>query len=303
MDDLVILGATFAPLLAVALWELGLPRRIKEFPAMRRRLGNGGIWLTNILGAAFVFRHPETWRADIGVNLPAWPLEGLLSFVAAFLLLDLVRYALHRAKHAVPLFWRFHAPHHSDPDIDFSTALRQHPVDFFVSSGIMWAVIAAFDVPVAEWATYGLTLFTCEALQHGNVRVPAGLERLFRLAAIVGPNMHQVHHSVQFEQSNSNFGALLSIWDRLFGTFTVLPRSEVDGITFGVAELPRYWSAKPSGMLLTPWRLQRSRNDALPGEFARDPQVQRASFDIVEEIWRHRLNSLTEPSSFGRRHQ
>jgi sterol desaturase/sphingolipid hydroxylase (fatty acid hydroxylase superfamily) len=75
---------------------------------------------------------------------------------------------------------------------------------------------------------------------------------------LVTVDMHRIHHSVLFEQANSNYGAVLSIWDRLFGTYTRLSRPQHESIIFGVRELPRRDCLKPSAMLLTPWRISRS---------------------------------------------
>src|SRR5205807_1483517 len=102
MSLAVIIGS----LLAVALAELLRPRRRREFPALRRRLGNLGIWLVNVVLAAFVFAAPATFRpqfeAAFGLALPAWPIaDAAVGFVVGFLLLDLLQYAIHRCQHAV----------------------------------------------------------------------------------------------------------------------------------------------------------------------------------------------------------
>jgi sterol desaturase/sphingolipid hydroxylase (fatty acid hydroxylase superfamily) len=248
-----ILAVTFGSLLGVALWELARPRRTREFPAVLRRSSNLGIWLGNILLAAAIFRHPETWRAPIGDALPTWSLRGPISFASAFLLLDLMRYAVHRCKHAVPLFWRFHALHHSDPDPDFSTAVRQHPLDFLVGSAGFWLVVIALDIPSAEWSAYGLAVFTIEAIQHGNISLPRWMERWLR-PVFVTTGLHRIHHSVVFAESNANFGAVFSVWDRVFGTLAQPLSAEP---VFGVAELSRADACQPLPMLLTPWRLPR----------------------------------------------
>jgi sterol desaturase/sphingolipid hydroxylase (fatty acid hydroxylase superfamily) len=130
-------------LLAVAFWELCRPRRRREFPALRRRLGNLGVWILNLVLAPFVFAPTDTFRpqlkAVLGIALPSLPIaEGWASFVAAFLLFDLLRYLVHRGKHAVPFLWRFHALHHSDPDVDVTTTVRLHPIEYLLNSGVFW---------------------------------------------------------------------------------------------------------------------------------------------------------------------
>jgi sterol desaturase/sphingolipid hydroxylase (fatty acid hydroxylase superfamily) len=135
----VIVGS----LLAVALCEFCRPRRHREFPALRRRLGNIGIWVLNLVLAAFTFAPPDSFRpqleAALGMALPSWPIDNQwASFVAAFLLLDFLHYATHRCQHAVPFLWRFHALHHSDPDVDVTTSVRHHPIEYLMAAGFYW---------------------------------------------------------------------------------------------------------------------------------------------------------------------
>ena len=129
------MGVIIGSLVLVALAELCRPRRRREFPALRRRLGNLGIWLLNLVLAAFTFAPPDIFRvqlADVfGVRLLTWPIaDALTGFVAGFLLLDFLQYAMHRCQHAVPFLWRLHALHHSDPDVDVTTSVRHHPVEY-----------------------------------------------------------------------------------------------------------------------------------------------------------------------------
>ncbi len=230
---------------------------------MRRRLGNLGIWILNLILAAFVFAPTNTFRpqleAALGIALPSWPIAGgLASFVAGFLLLDLLRYLVHRCKHAVPFLWRIHALHHSDPDLDVTTTVRLHPIEYLLNSGVFWLTAILLGVPATVVLTYGLASFAIEAIQHGNIRLPEGLER-FLQPVLVTVDTHRIHHSVAFAQASCNYSTVFSVWDRLFGTYNRLTRAQHDQIVFGVRELPRRDCLKPSAMLLTPWRLQRAR--------------------------------------------
>ncbi|MBV8507142.1 MAG: sterol desaturase family protein [Alphaproteobacteria bacterium] len=252
----------FGSLLAVALWEFFRPRRQREFPALRRRLGNLGIWLLNVVLASFTFAPIDTFRpqleATLGVALPSWPIANKwLSFVAAFLLLDFLIYAVHRCQHAVPFLWRFHALHHSDPDVDVTTSVRHHPIEYLLAAGFYWLVVLALDIPVVVVITHGLTVFAAAAVTHSNTRLPEWLERLLQ-PVVITLDLHLIHHSISYDEANANFGAVLSVWDRLFGTFTRLPRAQQDRIVFGVRELPRRECLKPSAMLMTPWRIPRA---------------------------------------------
>jgi sterol desaturase/sphingolipid hydroxylase (fatty acid hydroxylase superfamily) len=249
-------------LLAVALWEFCRPRRRREFPALRRRLGNIGIWLLNIVLAAFTFSPPDTFRpqleATFGVALPTWPIANVwVSFVAAFLLLDFMQYVMHRCQHAVPFLWRFHAMHHSDPDVDVTTSVRHHPIEYLIATGFYWLMVLALNVPVIVVLIHGLAVFAAAAVTHGNTRLPEWLERLLQ-PVVITLDLHLVHHSIAYDEANTNFGVVLSIWDRLFGTFVRLPRAQQQRIVFGVRELPRRDCLKLSAMLMSPWRIPRA---------------------------------------------
>jgi sterol desaturase/sphingolipid hydroxylase (fatty acid hydroxylase superfamily) len=254
----VLLGS----LLTVALWEFCRPRRQREFPALQRRLGNIGIWLLNLVLAALTFAPLDTFRpqleAVLGVALPSWPIANKWSsFVAAFLVLDFMNYVVHRCQHAVPFLWRFHALHHSDPDVDVTTSVRHHPIEYLLATGFYWLAVLALDIPVAVVLTHGLAVFAAAAVTHGNARFPQWLERLLQ-PVVITLDLHLIHHSIEYDEANANFGAVLSVWDRLFGTFVRLPRAQQDRIVFGVRELPRRDCLKPSAMLLTPWRIPRA---------------------------------------------
>jgi sterol desaturase/sphingolipid hydroxylase (fatty acid hydroxylase superfamily) len=252
----------FGSLLAVGLWEFCRPRRRREFPALRRRFGNIGIWLLNIVLAAFTFAPPDTFRpqleATFDVALPSWPIVNQWSsFVAVFLLLDFLNYAVHRCQHAVPFLWRFHAMHHSDPDVDVTTSVRHHPIEYLLASGFYWVALLALNIPVAVAIIHASTVFAAASVTHGNTRLPEWLERLLQ-PVVITLDLHLVHHSIAYDEANANFGAVLSIWDRLFGTFLRLPRAQQERLVFGVSELPPRECLKPSAMLMTPWRIPRA---------------------------------------------
>jgi sterol desaturase/sphingolipid hydroxylase (fatty acid hydroxylase superfamily) len=257
-----MLAIVVGSLLLVTLWELSRPRRRREFPALRRRFANIGFWILNLFLAAFLLPSAAFVRPRIealsGLSFPLWPITGAgLSLVTGFLLLDLMRYLVHRCEHAVPLFWRFHALHHSDPDVDVTTAVRHHPIEDVPLSAVYWLAVLVLDIPAVVVMSYGFAVFATAALQHGNIRLPEWLERWLQ-PVLVTVDMHRIHHSVVFDQANSNYGAVFSVWDRLFGTFTRLSRAQHDKIVFGVRELPRRDCLKPSRMILTPWLLARA---------------------------------------------
>jgi sterol desaturase/sphingolipid hydroxylase (fatty acid hydroxylase superfamily) len=254
----VILGSLFL----VAGWEFCRPRRRREFPALRRRLGNIAIWLLNIVLATFTFGPPEDFRLQlqtgIGATFPSWPIANQwASFVAAFLLLDFLNYAVHRGQHAVPFLWRFHALHHSDPDVDVTTSVRHHPIEYLLATGFYWVTVLVLGIPAIIVLSHALAVFAAAVVTHGNISLPEWLERLLR-PVVITLDLHLVHHSIEFSRENWNYGAVLSIWDRLFGTYAQISRAQREQLVFGVRELPPRECLKPSAMLLTPWRLPRA---------------------------------------------
>jgi hypothetical protein len=242
------LALTFGSLLAAAVLEILRPRRRLEFPALRRRLGNLAVWLFDIVVAALVF--PALHRS--------WPLAPVIGFIVGFLLLDLLSYGIHRAQHAVPFLFRLHALHHSDPDVDVTTAVRHHPAEFLTATGCFWLAVLALGIPGIVVLAHSTTTFVLAAATHCNAKLwPARIERLLR-PIIITLELHLVHHSLEAEHFNCNFGAVLSIFDRLFGTYRQLTPAQVERLTFGVGDLPAEHCLGLVDQLATPWRLRRS---------------------------------------------
>jgi sterol desaturase/sphingolipid hydroxylase (fatty acid hydroxylase superfamily) len=147
------------------------------------------------------------------------------------ILASLLAYLTHVILHKVPTLWRFHAIHHDDREIDASTALRHHPGEILLIAAIQTPVVVLLGLdPIAL-----VFLYTCEWLHglfaHANVRLPKRIDVALGYI-LVTPTMHAVHHSADREDADSNFGAMFSGWDRLFGTFRAtakaIPRSDND---------------------------------------------------------------------------
>jgi sterol desaturase/sphingolipid hydroxylase (fatty acid hydroxylase superfamily) len=156
--------------------------------------------------------------------------------------------------HAMPTLWRLHRVHHADLDYDVTTGLRFHPVEIVLSMLIKFATIIVLGAPVVAVVIFEVVLNAMAMFNHGNVSLPLGLDRLLR-ALVVTPDMHRVHHSVEDDEANSNFGFNLSLWDRLFGTYRDQPRAGHTDMTIGIhkyrtaAEVTRL-----DGLLLLPLR-------------------------------------------------
>src|SRR3569833_3025003 len=158
------------------------------------------------------------------------------ALAASVILLDLAIYLQHVMFHAVPLFWRLLRMHHADLDIDVTTGLRFHPLEIVLSMLIKFAVIAVLGAPVIAVVIFEVVLNASSMFNHGNVCLPRSADRWLR-ALIVTPDMHRVHHSIEIEETNSNFGFSLSLWDRLFGTYRAQPAAGHEGMTVGLRSL------------------------------------------------------------------
>ena len=160
--------------------------------------------------------------------LPAW-----LAIPAAVLLLDLTIYGQHVAFHAVPLLWRLHRMHHADLEFDVTTGLRFHPGEILLSMAIKFAAVAVLGAPPLAVLIFEILLNATSLFNHGNVRLPLGLDRILRLI-VVTPDMHRVHHSIDRRETDSNFGFNVPWWDRLFGTYRAQPALGHERMTIGI---------------------------------------------------------------------
>ncbi len=235
------LGVFALMALLMALWEVVVPRRPRRFTRRQRWTANLGIVVLNTLVLRLLFPTAAVGMAAFAaagnwglMNQLAWPfwLEVLLSMV----LLDLVIYLQHVMVHAVPVLWRLHRVHHADPDYDLTTGARFHPIEILLSMIIKIATIAALGPPVVAVVLFEVVLNGMAMFNHANIELPAGVDRRLRWL-FVTPDMHRVHHSIEADETNSNFGFNLSLWDRLMGTYREQPRLGQLGMQIGIASL------------------------------------------------------------------
>ena len=183
------------------------------------------------------------------LGLPAW-----LLILVSLLVVDLLNYLAHVAFHVAPSLWRLHRTHHSDTVVDASTGVRHHPLETILNSTIQLAIFAVLGLPVLVVMGYALIAAVWQFVTHLDVRLPEVVDRPLRLL-VVTPGMHRIHHSSQMAEGNSNFGTLLSIWDRLFGTYRQRPVDEHNDMVLGVTGFAAGQGA--GGPLLEPFRTQR----------------------------------------------
>jgi sterol desaturase/sphingolipid hydroxylase (fatty acid hydroxylase superfamily) len=260
-EPLIRVGFFFGVFALVALWELASPRRVLKLTRGQRWTANLGIVLLNTVIVRLVFPMAAVGMAALGVE-QGW---GLLNHFAvpfwlamplAVVAMDFVIWLQHVMVHAVPVLWRLHRVHHADPDYDLTTGTRFHPLEIVLSMGIKFATIALLGAPVLAVVVFEVLLSACATFNHGNIRLPAALDRVLRWF-IVTPDMHRVHHSVEDDESNSNFGFNLTWWDRLFGTYREQARAGQLGMTIGIRDhTDPHEVARLPGMLALPFRGQ-----------------------------------------------
>ncbi|MCZ6640745.1 MAG: sterol desaturase family protein [Gammaproteobacteria bacterium] len=265
MTETIVTNETFIRLACflsvftvIALWEIGLPRRKRVVSRWVRWPSNLGIVVLNTLLVRILIPTAAVGFALI-VEVQNWGLlnqlaaPGWVTIVLAILILDFSIYLQHIMFHAVPLFWRMHRMHHADLDFDVTTGARFHPVEILLSMGIKLMVVAALGPPVAAVVIFEVLLNATSMFNHGNVRMPLGLDRVLRWL-VVTPDMHRVHHSILPNETNSNFGFNLPWWDRLFGTYRAQPVAGHDEMTIGIEEFSEPRELRLDRMLAQPFR-------------------------------------------------
>ncbi len=227
-------------LVIMALWEVAAPQRRREIPRLLRWTNNLGIVVLDTLLVRLTFPVVAVGMAAIaqanGFGLfNVFAVPGWLAFVLSVLALDLAIYLQHVMFHAVPTLWRLHRMHHADLEYDVTTGLRFHPVEILMSMGIKLAVVAVLGPPAVAVLVFEVLLNATAMFNHGNIRLPAGVDRVLRLF-MVTPDMHRVHHSIIPAETNSNFGFNLTWWDRLLGTYRAEPSLGQQGMTIGIEQ-------------------------------------------------------------------
>jgi sterol desaturase/sphingolipid hydroxylase (fatty acid hydroxylase superfamily) len=207
-----------------ARWSVNLVLTVLDTAAIRLLIP-----VTSVALALFLAE--RGWGLLNNVELPQW-----LSLGLCLIALDLGRYTLHWLLHRVPALWRLHAVHHSDTDYDFTTALRFHPLEALLTVSWSLAVVAVLGPPVEALIVIECAFIACSLFTHANVRLPPGLDALLR-RLIVTPDLHRIHHSASVSESRANFGTILPLWDRLFGTYRASPGLSHETMVIGLADL------------------------------------------------------------------
>ena len=186
-----------------------------------------GVALVNTLVATIAFAGLGVHEWEIGllhwVELPLWA-----QLLVTIVVLDFVaQYAAHWTLHNFKWLWRYHAVHHSDTHIDASTGTRLHPGDFFFREVLVVLTIIVMGLPLVGYFLYRIITPFFSYFTHANIRLPLWLDKPLTYV-FVTPNMHKVHHHVERPWTDCNYGNILSVWDRLFGTYAYADPKDVE---------------------------------------------------------------------------
>lgn len=238
-DDLQIV-LFFSLLLVLAAAERLVPRR--PGPMDRRTRWPANLTLTFVnfaalgvvpvsLVSAALWAQPRGWGLLNQVSLP-------LSVVVAVTLLvrGFISFFTHLLMHKVPLFWRIHRVHHLDTELDVTTTVRFHPLEFLVAIVPGVPIVLAFGLTPWVLMLYELFDVIVTLWTHSNLRLPAALDRTLRYV-VVTPDLHRIHHSAWQTETDSNFGAVFPIWDLVFKTFRATPRDGHEDMRLGLDEV------------------------------------------------------------------
>src|SRR6059036_2964802 len=195
------------------------------------------------------------WAHERHIGLLNWlAFPGWAAVIATYLLMDYAYWWWHWANHMVPVFWRFHNVHHTDLDLDVSTAARFHFGEMIFSVGFLSLAVLLFGIGPIMLVAFFITLEAATLFHHSNWRLPIWIERILNLI-LVTPRMHGIHHSIVQRETNSNWGTIFCWWDKLHRTLRRdIPQNE---ITIGVAAYRDEKELTLAQLLVLPFRKQR----------------------------------------------
>ena len=238
-EALLRLGAFAVVLLLMFLWEGTNPRRIPSL-GWNRRLNNLALVSLDVMLVRYLVPIATVSVAEISSS-QGWGLFNIIdagfwpAFILSILLLDLVIYGQHVVTHYIPLLWRIHRVHHTDLDLDVTTALRFHPVEIILSMFLKFFFIALFGASVMAVIVFEIILNISSMFNHSNIQIPASIDRWLRWI-VVTPDMHRVHHSVNKIETDSNYGFSIPWWDHIFRTYRSQPLAGHTKMKIGLNE-------------------------------------------------------------------
>lgn len=229
-EGIIRLSIFFGLFIGFAAIEYFFPRRVVAKSKARRWLTNWSVSVLNVLtlrlfsfalpllaiGAAF-----DAQNLGIGlfnqIGFSAW-----IEIIMAILILDFCIWLQHLLTHKIEFLWRIHRVHHSDTEMDISTAIRFHPIEIALSMALKIGLVYALGADPLSVLIFEILLNGSSIFNHANINIPNKFDKILRFL-IVTPDMHRIHHSSDRIEHDTNFGFALSIWDHMFRTYKLRP--------------------------------------------------------------------------------
>jgi len=250
LDSSVRLIAFASVLALMLLLETLFPRKQRVQARPRRWLTNLGLVLIDSVAVRLLLPVAAIGTAEFAAS-KGWGLFNLLAapawleIILAILILDMLIYWQHVASHLIPMLWNVHQVHHLDRDFDTTTGVRFHPIEIVLSMLYKMVCVLLLGPAAVAVFLFEVLLNASAMFNHANLFLPKSIDRILRLV-IVTPDMHRVHHSIKTNETNSNYGFNLSIWDRLFGSYIAQPELGHEAMVIGLA---KHQTNKPSSLL------------------------------------------------------
>ena len=257
MSDTILRLTFFLSILIILIMaEILLPKKKRIHNRKDRWITNGLITLINTASVNIVHiaipliaivAAIDVSNGKMGlfniINFPIW-----IEIILTVIILDFIIWGQHLLSHKIPFVWRFHRMHHTDRDLDVTTAVRFHPFEIIFSMFIKITSIyilgaSAIAVIIFEIMLNGMAMFN-----HANLRIPLRIENILR-KFIVTPDLHRIHHSIYIDEHNKNFGFSLSIWDKIFKCYLDQPRDGHKDMKLGL----KWQNDKPTKLGWSLW--------------------------------------------------
>jgi sterol desaturase/sphingolipid hydroxylase (fatty acid hydroxylase superfamily) len=240
-EGIIRLSIFFGLFIVFAAIEYFFPRRVVAKSKARRWLTNWSVSVFNVLtlrvfslalpllaiGAAF-----DAQNLGIGlfnqIGFSVW-----IEIIMVILILDFCIWLQHLLTHKIEFLWRIHRVHHSDTEMDISTAIRFHPIEIALSMALKIGLVYALGADPLLVLTFEILLNGSSMFNHANIKIPNQIDKFLRLL-IVTPDMHRIHHSSDRIEHDTNFGFALSIWDHIFQTYKSYPENSHKDMEVGL---------------------------------------------------------------------
>lgn len=212
----------FGGIIFFLLLELLIPYRPSSISKVKRWINNLGITVFNSIIINLVFStvivgtatYTQTHKLGV-LNMVQAPVWLKILFTVVFM--DFILYVWHFLNHEMPFLWRFHRMHHSDLNMDVSTATRFHIGELAISAVIKISLIFFLGASPVGVLIFESAVVLCAQFHHSSIKVPKWFETVYWIL-FVPPSMHRIHHSVVIKERDTNYGTILSLWDRFLGT-------------------------------------------------------------------------------------